>query len=104
MPTITKIPKRKSTYEKHDKNAEIAQIYNTSNWKKLRLAHLMQYPLCEHCLENGIITPATQVHHIREISNGSTLEEMKGIAFDPKNLQSLCEKCHRQEHLNRSHS
>lgn len=100
MPTITKAQKR-NTYEKHDKNAEIAKIYNTSNWKKLRLAYLMEHPLCEHCLEKGIVTPATQVHHIWEISNGTTVEEMKGIAYDPKNLQSLCETCHRQEHLNR---
>lgn len=104
MPTITKIPKRKSKYEKHDKNAEIAQIYNTSIWKNLRKAQLIKCPLCEHCLEKGIITPATQVHHIWEISNGTTLEEMKGIAYNPKNLQSLCEKCHREEHLKRSHS
>ena len=100
MPTITKIPKR-NTYEKHDKNAEIAKIYNTQQWKKLRLAYLMEHPLCEQCLEKGIVTPATQVHHIWEISNGKNIEEMKGIAYDPKNLQSLCETCHRQEHLNR---
>ena len=100
MPTITKAQKR-NTYQKHDKNLDISKIYNTPQWKKLRLAYLMEHPLCEHCLEKGIVKAAEQVHHIYEISNGKDLEEMKSIAYDPKNLQSLCSECHRQEHLNR---
>lgn len=101
MPTLNLGAKRKANYPKHNKNAEIAKIYNTTQWKNLRKAYLMTQPLCEKCLEEGRITKATQVHHIYEISNGSSELEMKDIAYNPDNLQALCEDCHRLEHLNR---
>lgn len=40
------------------------QIYRSSRWKKLRLAKLMEQPLCELCLARGVIKPAEDVHHM----------------------------------------
>ena len=98
MPTLNKSNRRFSNYKKHDISADISKIYNTSQWRKLRLAHLMQHPLCENCQANNIITPAICVHHKQFISTGTTELEMKDIAYDPSNLMSLCENCHNEFH------
>ncbi len=69
-------------------------IYNTRAWRKLRLRKLAANPLCERCASYGKICSAEVVHHKREISRGADLAEMKAIAFDFNNLQSLCKPCH----------
>ncbi len=73
-------------------------VYNTSRWQKLRKSFLCENPICEECKKKGIITPATHVHHIYEISNGKDDEQMKEIAFNWHNLMSLCDKCHKEKH------
>ena len=102
MPTIYKPKKRYSIpYKKHDKQGLIQKIYNSSTWQKLRNSYLMEHPLCENCLLLNKVTPAKEVHHDREISNGNTLEEMQDIAFNPDNLIALCVACHHEIHTNR---
>ena len=45
-------------------NAEDRQkVYQSARWHKLRMAKLLEQPLCEICLAKGIITPAIDVHH-----------------------------------------
>lgn len=102
MPFLNK-PKRRFApkYKKHDKQGEIQKIYNTSKWKKIRQSYLMEHPLCEVCLSNDVVTEAFDVHHIREISNGDTFEEMLDIAYNSDNLMSVCRSCHSQIHKNR---
>lgn len=73
-------------------------IYNTTRWRKDRLSYLSEHPLCEHCLQEGLIIPATLVHHKQEISSGMNDEAMKNIAFDINNLQALCNICHKEIH------
>lgn len=104
MPTLTKLKKKPSDYKKNGKAADISKIYNTPQWKKLRLAYLMQHPLCEDCEKNGIVEPATEVHHVKPISTGTTDLEMKEIAYNPNNLRSLCSKCHHKVHLAMKHT
>ena len=53
-----KIQTRKLNRESRQK------IYQTTEWKKLRLAKLQQNPLCEPCLTKGVVTPAIDIHHI----------------------------------------
>lgn len=96
MPTINK-PKRKNT-QKHGKAKEIWKLYNTSRWRKLRDAKLMENPLCEICEQSGITKQATQVHHITPISTGSNELEMMDLAYNYNNLQSLCDECHQRLH------
>lgn len=100
MPTLNKSKRRFSNYKKHDLSADISKIYNTSQWRKLRLAHLMQHPLCEQCLIEGKTKLADEVHHIRPISTGLDELEMRSIAFDPYNLMSLCVEHHHEIHKN----
>ncbi len=98
MPTINKGKKKTNKYQKHNKNVDISKIYNSPNWKKLRLGYLMQHPLCEQCLKEDKITPATEVHHIKPISTGSDELAMKSIAYNAYNLMALCKDCHHKIH------
>lgn len=100
MPTINKGTKKKKYSVKNGKNAYIAHLYNSQKWVKLRNAHLMQYPLCQMCLDNNIITPCSEVHHVKPISTGRNEQEMQYLAYDANNLISLCTTCHKKIHKN----
>lgn len=56
------------------------------NWRKVRAKRLQEEPLCRHCQEQGHITPATQVDHIKPRADGG-----KDVY---ENTQSLCQPCH----------
>ena len=102
MPTIKKLEK-KTSYPKRNKSKEIYDnVYNTKTWRNLRKSYLMEHPLCEECLKQGKITPATDVHHKYEISNATNTLEMKDIGFDSNNLMALCEECHINKHHKKS--
>lgn len=97
MPTLLKLEKKSSV--KREKAKQIYDnVYNTTTWRKLRAAYLMEHPLCEVCLSENITTPASEVHHKTEISNGDTIDEMKEIGFDYSNLMGLCEYHHNLIH------
>ena len=98
MATINKKPKKNYKPNPDTKEAVIKkEIYNTQQWKNLRKSMLMIHPLCQNCLRQL----ATDVHHIKEISTGETLEEMKELAFNSGNLICLCKKCHSEMHKNK---
>ena len=102
MPTINKTTKKyPQQYKRHGQQAEIAKIYNSSIWQKLRKTYMAAHPICEVCQLEGIIKPAVEIHHIREISNGTSIEQMQDIAYDYNNLQALCVECHHKIHTNR---
>ncbi|MFD1789674.1 HNH endonuclease [Sphingomonas floccifaciens] len=62
--------------------------YNTTTWKRLRLAHLSLSPLCVGCEAMGVMTLANTVDHVVAISDG-------GPAFpDHDGLTSYCGPCH----------
>ena len=63
--------------------------YSTGRWVRLRKMHLNAHPLCVFCEQARRITPANVVDHIVPV------REAKDRAFDPTNLQSLCQACHR---------
>ena len=82
--------------EKHEKTAssEYNKFLRDPNskrrygykWQKLRLRFLNTHPLCEMCRQQGRYTAATEVHHIKPLSEGGTNDE--------KNLMALCKPCH----------
>ena len=39
-------------------------MYDTSAWKKLRMAKLSTQPLCQSCLQTGIVKGAEMVDHL----------------------------------------
>ena len=53
-------------------------------WRRLRAVILGERPLCQHCLDRGVVEPATEVDHI---NNDPTDNR-------PEALQSLCKPCH----------
>lgn len=83
---------RHRTYDRRKRNQESKAFYNSSAWVKLRLIKLRQDPCCERCLGQGIMEPATHVHHICEIT------EWPELRLEMLNLGSLCASCHSRHH------
>lgn len=68
------------------------QLYKRALWKKLRIDHISEEPMCRYCLErDGSLVAADIVDHITPHKG----DEKK--FFNPNNLQSLCESCHNGE-------
>jgi 5-methylcytosine-specific restriction protein A len=62
--------------------------YSTARWQRLRRYKLQQQPLCESCLQFGLIVVATVVDHRTPINAG-------GEPFpETDKLASLCDQCH----------
>ena len=59
-------------------------------WQKMRVKQLKNQPWCEICLENGVHTLATQVHHVERHEGDEHM-------FYNSPLQSLCISCHSKE-------
>ena len=55
-------------------------------WREIRDLYISKHPLCERCLEDGHLVPATEVHHI--------VDAAKGGGDEDANLMSLCKSCH----------
>ena len=102
MPTINKSQPQRPWMPKRDAFARSAQranrdIYDSSQWKKLRAIVKEEEPLCRYCLENDLAIDTEVVDHITPINMG-------GAPYDRANLQGLCRPCHeaksRQESTN----
>ena len=65
-----------------------SSFYNSSAWKRLRLAHLSASPWCVFCLELGLHVPGNHVDHVETIASRPDLK------LDDDNLQTLCITCH----------
>ena len=106
MPFINKPPKTiKKKWDNNRKRNRTekeklrVKLYNNKKWKKLRLGYLISHPLCEKCLEQNKVTPATDVHHINSpFDDGLTEEERIGRLMDVNNLMALCKECHGRLH------
>lgn len=60
----------------------------TSRWAKVSHSFLISHPLCEECMRQGKLTPATEVDHIKPHKGNKTL------FWDYENWQALCHECH----------
>ena len=56
-------------------------------WRKFRDYYLRNNPLCAHCSLAGLVTPATEIHHIVPLAEG-------GARLDEANCVALCHSCH----------
>lgn len=75
------------------------EIYNSREWKKLRIAKLRSTNgLCEECMKEGIVTAAHAVHHRHPIEDSTSKAEMRKWAFMWENLVSVCDACHAKIH------
>lgn len=84
-----RIGDRQYKRERTDKKEQ--QFYNSKAWKMLRSTQLSIQPLCEHCLEVGVLKPAYLIDHIKEIKDDWTLR------LTLSNVQSLCQACHNKK-------
>ena len=76
------------------KDFNYKRMINSMRWLKLRKKKIQANPLCEDCKESGLITPATEVHHVIPCESAKTITAMEGLMFDYNNLRSLCHDCH----------
>lgn len=70
-----------------------SEFYKGTRWTKLRAKVLRRDGYeCQECKRYGRHTEATTVHHVKH------LEDFPELAYDPKNLRSLCTACHNAMH------
>lgn len=103
MPFINRLQKQKKTQNIKENKDERSKYYNTSLWKKIRKYQIENNPLCKICLDNNIITPATQVHHLVSFLSGYTEDDKMKLFTASDNLISICAKCHGELHANKQH-
>lgn len=80
------------------KDKEYIKLIHTSRWLRLRRDVLSAHPLCQACEAEGLLTPATEVHHIRPVEEAFTRAERAQRMYDPHNLRALCHACHVKAH------
>lgn len=76
------------------KDADYKRMIHTSSWVRLRHLVLSEHPLCQRCVEEGYVTAATEVHHVRPVEEALTRREKERLMFDRSNLRALCHSCH----------
>lgn len=84
---------RKQTVQAYEKSRgnSTARGYDRS-WQQAREQALKRDRyICKSCEVEGIITPATQVHHIKPFRQGDKSDPLR-LKLD--NLESLCASCH----------
>lgn len=81
------------------KDKDYQQLIHTDRWLRLRRDKLTASPLCERCQQQGIVTPATEVHHVTPVEDGLTLAAKRQLMYDYHNLRALCHDCHVQTHV-----
>ena len=84
----------KNIQQQKDKN----EIYQSREWRELRIQKLRANPDCELCEAEGVVHSTECIHHIHPIEESSTKEEMRKWAFMWSNLQSLCRYHHAKIH------
>lgn len=68
------------------------KVYDSAKWQKLRQAYMESRNwICERCGR-----PATICHH-KEYLTAENIYNAE-IAFNPENLECLCQDCHNLEH------
>lgn len=99
MPTINRqrISEKPTPYKSQSK-VDSANYYNSIQWSNLRRSYIKEHPLCEECMNQGIVKAAEHVHHIIPFMSGNTDDERWNLLTDVNNLQSLCLECHHDKH------
>ena len=75
-------------------------LYASTAWKKTRAAYMKSvHGLCEECLKQGLVVPATQVHHKVHLTPENVNDPSVTLNWD--NLEALCDEHHAQAHKGR---
>ena len=84
----------KSVQQQKDKN----EIYQSREWRELRVAKYRANPMCELCEADGISHSTEAIHHRHPIEDSSSMAEMRMWAFKWDNLVSVCRYHHAKLH------
>ena len=79
---------------KMSKDVNYRKMIGSMRWLRLRKEKLKLNPLCQDCLEQGIYTPAQEIHHITPCETARSVRQMEELMFSVGNLRSLCHECH----------
>lgn len=63
------------------------RLYKRARWRRIRNSVLAVEPLCQRCKEQGLIIPATEVHH-----NPPHQGDIERFWSGP--FEALCKPCH----------
>src|SRR5688572_6975937 len=76
------------------RDPRVKKLYNSAQWKAIRVAQLAKEPWCAECLKDSYHVPAAEVDHITP-HNGD-----HELFFDENNHQSLCKSHHSSKTAN----
>lgn len=80
---------RNRYYDEHIRDQKSREFYHSREWLAVREQALIRDNyLCQHCLRDGLLTPADMVHHKLPIKTHWN------IRLNLDNLVSLCNNCH----------
>lgn len=74
------------------------RLINSWKWQQLRHRKFVNNPICEMCAKEGRVTATEEIHHVKPVESGRDETEMRRLAYDYNNLQSLCKACHARVH------
>ncbi len=80
------------------KGKDYIRMIHTRRWLRLRRDKLSDCPLCERCEEEGRHALAVEVHHVRPVEDGLTMQDKERLMYDYHNLRALCHDCHVKTH------
>ena len=75
----------------------VSKFYKSLEWRRARLAHLVENPLCVECVKEGSARTGNTVDHIKPINPMDAYDIQGGKYGEPldgSNLQTLCESHH----------
>ena len=75
----------------------VSKFYKSPEWKRVRLAHLVEHPICVECNKSGQPVIGNTVDHVKQINALDPYDTHGGKYGEPldfDNLQTLCEKHH----------
>lgn len=78
--------------ERERRRGNAAQRGYGHRWRKYRRSFLAANPLCVHCEQEGRVTAATDVDHIKAVRGKDD-----PLFWEPSNIQGLCGACHRKK-------
>lgn len=91
-------PKPKRYTENRQRRHQL--VYNDPRWRPLREQVMARDGgLCQECLKQGRLTPATQVHHlVSPFIVGLPPSDFEFYAWNMDNLEAICHECHAAIH------
>lgn len=92
------IYKPKRDYKKQQNRTKRQDVYNTTLWRRLRLAKLREQPICQICEMEGKTKLSEHCHHLDSFMDAGNPVERDAKAFDSNNLICLCQYHHNQIH------